>query len=187
MPRDLDALNDEQADPGQIPTATQVGRQSKRVRTAETLSSVANLPEITESTVGDREVGLVGLALRNIIETPNLQHAAIGAVMTTVLEGACMPGGSIFRMFSIMETRSECRRRNQTRLSRESNLEVMPNLAGDTPPNFSLTSHSFWVMPAQMADSLVNFYDLPRLTRASLDRKRQELAAYCGIPAPTHT
>lgn len=205
MLRNQDALNDEQVPAGQVPTHNSVGKQFKRLKTAEALSEADSVLIVTDTTVGERGVGFVDLANQVIAQNVNPQQAGMAAVLAGVIQAACQPngaihnaihnacqpGGSVHQLvhdaLDSVEARSDARRANRSRQSLASLIYPLPDRNGNLPGMFPPSLDRFWSMTAAVANQLLQFYniiDLPM--QATLDQKRRRLAVHCDIQLPTH-
>jgi hypothetical protein len=89
-----DALNDENIN-GNVPTAAEIGRQVKRVKTALALSSIPDLPRVTDEVLGQRAAKFTEMSLMNITNNTNVNQAGLVAAVLVGIQQACLPNGPI--------------------------------------------------------------------------------------------
>jgi hypothetical protein len=98
------ALHDENRDPNQVPTHGDIGRQYKRLKVADNLSDMVDAQNVTETTVGERTVGLVNLSLQSLTDTMDPSQAGLIAVIqtavTNAINTACGPDGAVTNAIS---------------------------------------------------------------------------------------
>ena len=185
-----DALNDENVLPNQVPTHAEIGRQFKRIRTAEILSDCVSTPQVQDQSLGQRASHFVDMSLANIVGQPPQGEnppwiAAMGAVVQQAIDNACGPNGAISNAFSsafnTREIKEEARYTNKSKRRRNDHITALPARIGQLPP-FPLTSNAFWNMNLHTANSLLAAYGLeqPR----TMDAKRGKIATYCRIQYP---
>lgn len=91
------AETDENVLDGNVPEAATIGRQFKRLRTAEILEDHLDAATVNEAVIGDRATALVDLTIRRLAnEDPGAPIVAlIQKAVTEAIKDACAPGGAI--------------------------------------------------------------------------------------------
>jgi hypothetical protein len=125
------ALHDENIN-AQVPTKAEIGRQVKRVKTALAMSTIPDLPLVTDEVVGQRATKCTEMSLMNIANNPNGDQAGLIAIVVAAIQQACLPNGAISNAISNamnnsienLELRMEARYMNS--VIRNKNVELIP-------------------------------------------------------------